>query len=107
MPSAFPLQKALPGSPFTLKALPAPPHAASYKLTSKPKGWPTISAGVRFKVRIQAHDCFGNVVASAGCRPETVTPVVDEQEQDVRPGGELPEVRHLGRGVYPAVCGSH
>lgn len=55
------------GSPFTLKALPAPPHASSYKLTSKPKSWPTLPAGARFKVRLQAHDRFGNVYSMAGC----------------------------------------
>lgn len=49
------------GSPFQLKALPAPPHASSYKLTYKPRSWPLLSAGVRFKLRVQAHDRFGNV----------------------------------------------
>ena len=39
------------GSPFAMKALPAPPHAASYKPTLKPKNWPTLVAGAKFKLR--------------------------------------------------------
>ena len=54
------------GSPFQLKALPAPPHAASYQLTYKPRSWPLLVAGVKFKLRVQAHDRFGNLY-TAGC----------------------------------------
>ena len=59
------------GSPFQLKALPAPPHASSYAITYKPRSWPLLSAGVRFKLRVQAHDRFGNVY-TAGIPPPKI-----------------------------------
>lgn len=55
------------GSPFSLRALPAPPHAASFKIAHKPKTWPALPAGTKFKLRVQAHDRYGNVFTSAEC----------------------------------------
>ena len=49
------------GSPFSLKALAAPPHASSYKLSFSPQSWPVLRAGSQFKLRVQAYDRFGNM----------------------------------------------
>ena len=57
------------GSPFQLRALPAPPHASSYKLTLKPRTWPELTAGARFKLRVQAHDRFGNAHTTHAALP--------------------------------------
>lgn len=54
------------GSPFTLKALPAPPHASSYKLIPTPVSWPVLHVGTQFNLRIQAYDRYGNM-CTAGC----------------------------------------
>jgi hypothetical protein len=77
------------GSPFQLKAQPAPPHASAYKLAYKPRGWPELVAGTKFKVRLQAHDRFGNIYTSGCAQPRVWLRGADEATTTAGPASRV------------------